>query len=180
MSVGYQGDEISGSRGCPFFGGDDLCHQPIGHFRKSKISENGWNINQLGNNVPLSAILHDPLKRLDIETFRDYIRYILNYRNDNLEKMAGMFKALAHPNRLRIFLRLISCCVPGTVHRIDGEESTYVGDLGRDLGIVPSTVSHHIKELRRAGLIRMERRGQKIECWVDPEVLKELAGFFSV
>jgi ArsR family transcriptional regulator len=48
------------------------------------------------------------------------------------------------------------------------------------LGIVPSTVSHHIKELRRAGLIRMERRGQKIECWVDPEVLKELAGFFSV
>ncbi len=118
-------------------------------------------------------------KRLDMGTSVDYIRYMLNYRNENLEKMAGMFKALSHPNRLRIFLRLISCCVPGTVHRLDEEGSKYVGDLGRDLGIVPSTVSHHIKELRRAGLIRMERRGQKIECWVDSEVIKELAGFFS-
>ena len=103
-----------------------------------------------------------------------------NYRKYDLEKMAGMFKALSNPNRLRIFLRLISCCVPGTIHSIDEGESTYVGDLGRDLGIVPSTVSHHIKELRRAGLIQMERRGQKIECWVDPEVIKDLAGFFSV
>jgi DNA-binding transcriptional ArsR family regulator len=102
------------------------------------------------------------------------------YRKEGVEKMAGIFKALSHPNRLRIFLRLISCCVPGTVHSIEDEESTYVGDLGRDLEIVPSTVSHHIKELRRAGLIRMERRGQKIECWVDPEVIKDLAEFFSV
>jgi SAM-dependent methyltransferase len=44
-----------------------------------------------------------------------------------------------------------------------------VGELGQDLGIVGSTISHHIKELRRAGLIRRERQGQKIVCWIDPQ-----------
>ena len=53
-----------------------------------------------------------------------------------------------------------------------------VGELGQDLGIVASTISHHIKELRQAGLIRMERRGQKMECWIDPETLSALRDFF--
>jgi ArsR family transcriptional regulator len=54
-----------------------------------------------------------------------------------------------------------------------------VGEIGRDLSVSPSTVSHHLKELRDAGLIRAQRRGQKIECWVDPDVLNELAQFFG-
>jgi ArsR family transcriptional regulator len=35
-------------------------------------------------------------------------------------------------------------------------------------------VSHHIKELRGAGLIQTRRQGQNIECWVDPDILEEL------
>jgi ArsR family transcriptional regulator len=54
-----------------------------------------------------------------------------------------------------------------------------VGDIGKDLDIVPSTVSHHIKELRQVGLIKTQRRGQNIECWVDSEILEELKYFFS-
>ena len=110
----------------------------------------------------------------------DYIRIMPNYRNNDLEKLSHVFKALSNPNRLRIFLRLVSCCVPGTIHSLDAEGSAYVGELGKDLGIVPSTVSHHIKELRQAGLIRVQRQGQKIECWVDPDVIKDLREFFSV
>jgi len=106
-----------------------------------------------------------------------------NYRDKNIEKFAEMFKALSNPNRLKIFMRLTTCCLPGTVTSINpgtGEAGcACVGELGRDLDIVPSTISHHIKELRQAGLIRMERRGQKMECWIDPETLKALQGFFS-
>ena len=103
-----------------------------------------------------------------------------NYKNDNLEKFSEIFKALSNPNRLKIFLRLVSCCMPGTVWSFEAQESACVGDVAKDLDIVPSTVSHHIKELRQAGLIKMKRSGQKIECWVDPEVLKNLEIFFQV
>jgi ArsR family transcriptional regulator len=106
-----------------------------------------------------------------------------NYKN--IETYAGMFKALSNPNRLRIFLRLISCCSPGTVWSIPEKQNsgtdvcTCVGDLGQDLGIVPSTLSHHIKELRQAGLIKMKRNGQKIEYFVDPEAIAALKDFFN-
>jgi ArsR family transcriptional regulator len=102
-----------------------------------------------------------------------------NKKNIQLERFAEVFKALSNPNRLKIFQRLASCCKPGTVSVIEACETACVGELGRELDIVPSTVSHHIKELRQAGLIRTRRRGQKIECWIDPGVVEQLRGFFS-
>jgi ArsR family transcriptional regulator, arsenate/arsenite/antimonite-responsive transcriptional repressor len=107
-----------------------------------------------------------------------------NYQDKNIGLFAEMFKALSNPNRLKIFLRLISCCSPGTVWSIteksspDLEGCSCVSDLGQDLGIVPSTLSHHIKELRHAGLIRMKRKGQKIEYSIDPEAVAALKNFF--
>ena len=89
-----------------------------------------------------------------------------NYQNKNAAKYAEIFKALSNPNRLRIFMRLVSCCPPGNLTDIKGsmtetEGCGCVGELGQDLGIVPSTIPPHIKQLYRAGLIKMERRGQK-------------------
>lgn len=111
------------------------------------------------------------------------VRYMPNNRDINIEQFADIFKALSNPNRLKIFMRLASCCQPGTVASINPSTGmpgcACVGELGEDLGIVPSTISHHIKELRQAGLIRMERRGQKIECFIDPETLKALQRFFT-
>ena len=106
-----------------------------------------------------------------------------NYQEKNIEKFSEIFTALSNPNRLKIFLRLVSCCQPGTYldikTNVEPEGCACVGELGQDLGIVPSTISHHIKELRQAGLIRMERRGQKIDCSIDPETLTAVQGFFS-
>ena len=115
----------------------------------------------------------------DITIFRN----MSNYQDSQINKFAEMFKALSNPNRLRIFMRLVSCCQPGTVTTIQDdvapEMCACVGELGQDLGIVPSTISHHIKELRQAGLIRMERKGQKMDCWVEPEAISALKSFFS-
>jgi len=106
-----------------------------------------------------------------------------NNLNENIDKLAEMFKALSNPNRLRIFMRLLSCCQPGIHPSVDdfccnSKGCACVGDLGKDLGIAASTISHHIKELRRAGLIHMERRGQKIECRIESDALAGLKKFF--
>ncbi|MFH0960261.1 MAG: metalloregulator ArsR/SmtB family transcription factor [Pseudomonadota bacterium] len=90
-------------------------------------------------------------------------------------RFAEIFRALSNPNRLKIFLRLVSCCPPGTKCDADVALRHCVGDLCRGLDIDPSTVSHHIKELRQAGLIRMERHGKNMLCWVDPQTAIDAA-----
>ena len=111
------------------------------------------------------------------------IRNMSNYQDEEIKKFSEIFKALSNQNRLKIFLRLVSCCQPGTLttikENVEPESCACVGELGQDLGIVPSTISHHIKELRQAGLIRMERNGQKIECSMDPDALAAIQRFFS-
>jgi ArsR family transcriptional regulator len=100
--------------------------------------------------------------------------------NNGIEdlSLAEMFKALGNQHRLAIFHRLTgyrlpdACCDLGAVRY-------YVGQLGEGLDIAPSTLSHHLKELHRSGLIEMERQGKQVMCWIEPEVLKHLASFFS-
>jgi ArsR family transcriptional regulator len=96
-----------------------------------------------------------------------------------MNTLAEAFKALSNPNRLKIFQQLLGCCAPGTVCTAEQAARHCVGDLGNGLNIAPSTLSHHIKELSRAGLIQMERRGQHVDCWVDPMTIAELSQFFS-
>ena len=102
-----------------------------------------------------------------------------NNKNITVDDYAEIFKALSNPNRLRIYLRLASCCKPGTVGFMDENTTAFIGELAEEVKVVKSTVSHHIKELRRVGLIRTERQGQKIACWVDPLKVDALRDFFS-
>jgi ArsR family transcriptional regulator len=107
------------------------------------------------------------------------LRDMSNSRSFDVDRLSLAFKALASSHRLRIFLRLMDCCPPGTCRWTDPEACRCVGDLGHDLGIAASTVSHHLKVLHHSGLIRMERRGQTVQCWIDPEMIAELGSFFA-
>ncbi|HDR00411.1 MAG TPA: ArsR family transcriptional regulator [candidate division WOR-3 bacterium] len=93
-------------------------------------------------------------------------------------RLARAFKALAHPHRLKLLHRLMAGPRPAAACRAS-RICSCVGELGHDLGIAPSTVSHHLKKLHEAGLIRMARQGQRIECSVAPGVLSELAAFLA-
>ncbi len=99
--------------------------------------------------------------------------------SEDPEMLARLFKALGNPYRLRLFRRLATCCPPGTRCDAEHEARRSVGDLGEGLEIAPSTLSHHLKELHRAGLIRMARRGKQVQCWVEPDTLTRLSRFFQ-
>ena len=67
------------------------------------------------------------------------------------------FKALADPTRLRILAMLAS--TPGGM---------CVCDLNEGFDLEQPTISHHLKVLRKAGLVSSERRGTWVYCWLDP------------
>jgi ArsR family transcriptional regulator len=96
----------------------------------------------------------------------------------HIKRFAAAFKALSHPHRLAIFLRLAACCQR---HGCDAETCARlcIGELGKGLGIGQPTVSHHLKELVNARLIRTRRCGQSTECWVTETTLDEFARFFG-
>ena len=101
------------------------------------------------------------------------------------ESIVLMMKALADPTRLRIysFLRE-SCCGIGVPDQDDDlcPPGPTVGEICCNvLGVerIPSSLSFHLKELRTAGLIKMEKRGKNVLCSVNRDAQAELAKYFS-
>jgi DNA-binding transcriptional ArsR family regulator len=84
--------------------------------------------------------------------------------------LAKIFRALGDPSRLAIFELVRDCCSADSPHSADDLRSS-VSEIAKQFNLSLSTVSHHLKELRTAGLIRCERQGQHIFCSVDPEAL---------
>jgi DNA-binding transcriptional ArsR family regulator len=67
-------------------------------------------------------------------------------------QVALRLKALADPARVKIMSFLFSSSA--------GEENS--GELAAVLGLTESTVSHHLTQLRRAGLVESDRRGMNV------------------
>jgi ArsR family transcriptional regulator len=89
--------------------------------------------------------------------------------------LTEVFRALSDPTRLAIY-ELVRTVSPVEGH--SGQElQNSVSQIARQFDLSLSTVSHHLKELRRAGLIRCERRGQFVYCSTDTRVLSELEAF---
>jgi len=101
------------------------------------------------------------------------------YKNDNSAQLVDVFKALANEHRLKIYNILTSCCKPGASCNSDEVFSCCVGDLDSQLDIAASTLSHHLKELHRAGLINMKRDGKQVFCSLNTEKMSHLRQLFS-
>ena len=77
------------------------------------------------------------------------------------------FKALGHPVRLGIALRLAD------------EPETCACDFAEVFGVSQPTISQHLKVLRDAGLVITRRRGNQICYSLDPAAVRELAGIVA-
>jgi ArsR family transcriptional regulator, arsenate/arsenite/antimonite-responsive transcriptional repressor len=79
------------------------------------------------------------------------------------EKIARYAKAMAHPARIFIMDYLINnldkCC--------------YSGDMALELPIARSTLSEHLNELKRAGLIQGDINPPYIKYCIDPKSWNE-------
>jgi DNA-binding transcriptional ArsR family regulator len=88
--------------------------------------------------------------------------------------LAKIFKALADPTRLAIFELVRDCKAGGCT---EDEATDSLSKIAARFDLSLSTVSHHVKELRSAGVIHCEKRGKTLVCWPDPDVLKEVDVF---
>ncbi len=106
---------------------------------------------------------------------------LLNERLD----VAAMFKALGDPTRLHIFEFLRSCCCPvavdetGEVRPVSGPTVGEVCCHVTGAEQINSKISHHLKELRLAGLITVERRGKNMVCGVNRAAIAALANYLN-
>ncbi len=90
--------------------------------------------------------------------------------------LSMIFRALADANRLAIFQLLRERCrsePPLSENRI----GQTVSEIAEEFDLSLSTVSHHLKELKNAGLIRCEKRGRWVHCSVDEAALREVESF---
>ena len=87
--------------------------------------------------------------------------------NTSDQELADIAKAMAHPARIKI-LRVLS-----------EKDQCIVGDLVELLPLSQSTVSQHLKELKRVGLIRGEIEGPRTCYCLNGDVMEKAWAAFS-
>jgi DNA-binding transcriptional ArsR family regulator len=76
-----------------------------------------------------------------------------------MKELKGYFRALGDVGRLRILAQLAE----------SGDLS--VSELARQLRMSQPLVSWHLRTLRRAGLVRMQKIGRVVHCSLNREIL---------
>lgn len=82
-------------------------------------------------------------------------------------RYADMFSAMGTEARLRIMQLLLSAHPDGLV----------VGEIGAEVQIPNSTLSHHLDKLKAEGLVRVRREGTFLRYSANTEALRDLLGF---
>lgn len=84
-----------------------------------------------------------------------------------LEIAAHQLESLGSPVRLKIYRALVRA----------GHDGMACGDLQAKVGLAASTLSHHIRHLREAGLITQERQATTLICRADFTAMNKLVGY---
>lgn len=92
--------------------------------------------------------------------------------------LAKVFKALSDENRLAIFQLIRDGCSPDRP-LTEAQIGSYVSEIAQHFDLALSTVSHHLKELRNAGLIHCKKQGQWVYCTPNDEVLQQIEAFLE-
>ena len=87
--------------------------------------------------------------------------------SEQTTKYADMLAAMGTESRLRIMRLLLTAHPDGLV----------VGDIGSELDITSSTLSHHLDKLRNEDLVRVRREGTFLWYSANTDALQELLGF---
>ncbi len=82
-------------------------------------------------------------------------------------RYADMLAAMGSEPRLRIMRLLLSAHPEGVV----------VGDIGNELGVTASTLSHHLEKLKNEDLVRVQREGTFLRYSANTAALEQLLGF---
>ncbi|MEW6440365.1 MAG: metalloregulator ArsR/SmtB family transcription factor [bacterium] len=95
-----------------------------------------------------------------------------------------VFKALSNQSRLEILKAIYQEGMSVTTSlvaekKVPSEKkcSCCVGDIMRKFRLAPSTISHHVRELAMAGLVRVEREGQFIRVLPNTNAMKVISDF---
>ena len=90
-------------------------------------------------------------------------------KNDSelVARYADMLSAMGTEPRLRIIRLLLSAHPEGMV----------VGEVGDELGIPSSTLSHYLEKLKNEDLVSVRREGTYLWYSANTEALQELLGF---
>jgi DNA-binding transcriptional ArsR family regulator len=86
---------------------------------------------------------------------------------EEITRFADMFSAMGTGPRLRIMRALLSAYPEGMV----------VNEIGSELGIPASTLSHHLEKLKNDDLVKVRREGTYLWYSANSETLQELLGF---
>jgi len=84
-----------------------------------------------------------------------------------LEIAARQLESIGSPVRLKIYRALVRA----------GEDGMACGDLQQMVGLAASTLSHHIRQLRLAGLVTQERRATTLICRANYPAMRRLVGY---
>lgn len=102
----------------------------------------------------------------------------------NMEQKLKIFKALSNETRFLIFKNVFTggytCSLDKKQPGIEVNPiATCVSTVAEHFNFSLPTISAHIKELKEAGIITVEKKGNKVYIEPNIETIREMAGCFT-